>query len=200
MYRSLFKSIFDKIIGSTLLLLVSPIIAIVSIVLTITNRGIPFFIQERPGKEGKIFKIMKFKTMNDRRDDTGKLLPDRDRLTNIGRFIRSLSLDELPQLINIIIGDMSLVGPRPLLVNYLSLYNSFQNRRHEVKPGITGWAQVNGRNAITWEEKFQMDIWYVDHLSLSLDIKILWLTLVKVLRKEGINSSDAATMKPFTGN
>ncbi len=143
---------------------------------------------------------MKFKTMNDKCDASGKLLPDSARLTSIGHFIRSTSLDELPQLFNVLKGDMSLVGPRPLLVKYLSLYNSHQNRRHEVRPGMTGWAQINGRNAITWEEKFDLDVWYVDHLSFCLDIKILWLTLIKAFRKENINSPDAATMKQFTGN
>ena len=157
-------------------------------------------MQERPGKDEKIFKMIKFKTMNDKRDENGNLLPDSERLTTIGRWIRSLSLDEISQLINVLKGDMSLVGPRPLLVEYLPLYNETQRRRHEVRPGITGWAQVNGRNAISWEQKFDYDVWYVDHVSLSLDIKILMRTIRKVFQREGISSGTYVTMEPFSGN
>ncbi|MBC8643945.1 sugar transferase [Flavobacterium lindanitolerans] len=157
------------------------------------------FVQKRPGKNGDIFKIVKFKTMNDKKDKQGKLLPDADRLTKIGAFVRKTSLDEIPQLINVIKGDMSLIGPRPLLVHYLHLYSDFQNRRHEVKPGITGWAQVNGRNAISWDKKFELDVWYVDNISFKLDMKILFMTVKKVIISEGINAADAATIEPFNG-
>ena len=163
------------------------------------NRGSVIFIQPRPGKNGKIFNLIKFKSMNDRKDDYGNLLPDSMRLSKTGKLIRSTSLDELPQLINVLKGDMSLVGPRPLLVKYLPLYNATQDRRHEVRPGITGWTQVNGRNALTWEKKFELDIWYVDNVSFWLDLKILWLTIIKVFKREGITAADATTMKPFTG-
>lgn len=183
------------------LIILSPLFLILWIGLSIANKGGgAFFLQERPGKDEKIFKVIKFKTMNDRRDENGNLLPDSERLTTIGRWIRSLSLDELPQLINVLKGDMALVGPRPLLVQYLPLYDDVQRRRHEVRPGITGWAQVNGRNAISWQEKFEHDVWYVDHLSLSLDIKILLKTIEKVFKREGINSEAAVTMEPFQGN
>jgi len=178
----------------------SPVLFGVSVVLIIVNKGTPIFYQQRPGKNGVIFKIIKFKTMNDKKDINGNLLPDRFRLTNAGRFIRSTSMDELPQLINVLKGDMSLVGPRPLLVKYLPLYNATQARRHDVKPGITGWTQVNGRNSVGWEHKFDLDIWYVDNISFKLDMKILWLTVLKVFKREGINAADAATMKPFTGH
>jgi lipopolysaccharide/colanic/teichoic acid biosynthesis glycosyltransferase len=163
------------------------------------NKGNAFFIQERPGKNGKIFKIIKFKTMTDAKDSDGKLLPDAERLTKFGAFVRKTSLDEIPQLLNVLKGDMSLIGPRPLLTQYLHLYNDFQNRRHEVKPGISGWAQVNGRNAISWDKKFELDVYYVKHLSFLLDLKILFLTLKKVIISEGINSGDATTMEPFEG-
>ncbi len=183
------------------LIVLSPLFLILWIWLSIANKGAgAFFVQERPGKDEKIFKLIKFKTMNDERDEKGNLLPDSERLTRIGRFVRSLSLDELPQLINVLKGDMSLVGPRPLLIQYLLLYNEVQRRRHKVRPGITGWAQVNGRNAISWQQKFEYDIWYVDHLSLSLDIKILLKTIEKVFKREGINSGTNATMEPFSGN
>jgi lipopolysaccharide/colanic/teichoic acid biosynthesis glycosyltransferase len=160
----------------------------------------PFFIQERPGKNEKIFKLIKFKTMNDKTDENGKLLPDKERLTKIGKIIRSLSLDELPQLINVLKGNMSLVGPRPLLIKYLPLYNERQRKRHNVKPGITGWAQVNGRNNISWEEKFELDVEYVENVCFLFDMKILWMTILKVIKREGINSISTATMYPFTGN
>ncbi len=201
MYRRFFKRFFDIVIALVGLIVLSPLFLILWIGLSIANKGAgAFFLQERPGKDEKIFKVIKFKTMNDRRDENGNLLPDSERLTKIGRFVRSLSLDELPQLINVLKGDMALVGPRPLLVQYLPLYNEKQRRRHEVRPGMTGWAQVNGRNAISWQEKFEYDVWYVDHLSLSLDIKILLKTIKKVFKREGINSKTNATMEPFQGN
>lgn len=169
--------------------------------LSLANKGAgALFFQERPGKDEKIFRVIKFKTMNDRRDASGKLLPDAQRLTRVGKFVRSTSLDEIPQLLNVIKGDMSLIGPRPLLVQYLPLYNETQRRRHEVRPGITGWAQVNGRNAISWQQKFAYDVWYVDHISLSLDCKILLKTIRKVFKREGISSDTSVTMEAFKGN
>jgi undecaprenyl phosphate N,N'-diacetylbacillosamine 1-phosphate transferase len=201
MYRRFFKRLFDFMIALVGLIILSPLLLILWIGLSIANKGAgAFFLQERPGKDEKIFKVIKFKTMNDRRDENGNLLPDNERLTTIGRWIRSLSLDEIPQLINVLKGDMSLIGPRPLLVQYLPLYDEVQRRRHEVRPGMTGWAQVNGRNAISWQEKFEYDVWYVDHLSLSLDIKILLKTIEKVFKREGINSGTYGTMEPFQGN
>jgi undecaprenyl phosphate N,N'-diacetylbacillosamine 1-phosphate transferase len=170
------------------------------IILSLENHGKIFFVQLRPGKRTKMFKLVKFMTMNEKKDSRGRLLDDKERLTPFGRFIRSLSLDELPQLVNVFKGEMSLVGPRPLLPEYLSLYNARQARRHEVRPGVTGWAQVNGRNTLSWEEKFEMDVWYVDHLSFALDVKILFLTLLKVLKREGINSSNSTTMERFSGS
>ena len=172
----------------------------VTIGLFFANDGKPFFFQLRPGKNGKIFKIIKFKTMTDKKDENGNLLPDADRLTKIGSFVRKTSLDEIPQLLNVIKGDMSLVGPRPLLPKYLELYNDFQRRRNEVKPGITGWAQVNGRNSISWEKKFEYDVWYVDNVSFLLDIKILIMTVLKVVKSEGINEQGQATSNEFKGN
>lgn len=181
MYKSFFKRLLDFCLVTCGLLLIWPVLLIVCIWLHFANKGAgQFFTQERPGKDGKIFKVIKFKTMTDERDDSGKLLPDAKRLTKVGRFVRSTSIDELPQLLNVLKGDMALIGPRPLLVRYLSLYNERQARRHEVRPGITGWAQVNGRNAISWEEKFDYDVWYVDHVSLWLDLKIVLLTIKKV--------------------
>lgn len=177
-----------------------PIIMLITIGLYFANEGKPFFFQLRPGKDGKLFTIVKFKTMNDKTDFEGNLLPDAQRLTGLGKFIRATSLDELPQLINVLKGEMSLVGPRPLLPFYLDLYNDFQRRRNEVKPGITGWAQVNGRNSISWERKFELDVWYVDNISLWLDIKILFLTIIKVLKSEGINEEGQATSEEFKGN
>lgn len=181
-------------------LILCPLFFLVLIVLLIVNRGSPFFFQSRPGKNEKIIKVVKFKTMNDKRGKDGNLLPDSKRLTAAGKFIRKTSLDEIPQLLNVIKGDMSLIGPRPLLVEYLPLYNDIQKRRHEVKPGITGWAQINGRNAISWEQKFEYDVWYVNHISFILDLKILFLTVLKVFKSEGINSVTAATMEKFVGN
>ncbi|TYP94600.1 lipopolysaccharide/colanic/teichoic acid biosynthesis glycosyltransferase [Sphingobacterium allocomposti] len=200
MYKSIIKRIVDVLMAGIGLVAVSPIFIIVTIGLFFANQGRPFFYQQRPGKGGRIFKIVKFKTMNDKKDAEGNLLPDADRLTSIGAFVRRTSLDELPQLINVLKGDMSLIGPRPLLVQYLPLYNVHQARRHEVKPGITGWAQVNGRNAISWEQKFDYDVWYVDNVSLGLDIKIFFLTIKKVFVREGISAEGQATMEPFKGN
>ena len=199
MYKKNIKPILDFIISLIGFVVISPIFILVFILLKITNKGNAFFIQNRPGKNGKIFKIIKFKTMTDAKDTNGNLLSDNERLTAIGTFVRKTSLDEIPQLINVLKGDMSLIGPRPLLTDYLHLYNDFQNRRHEVKPGITGWAQVNGRNAISWDKKFELDVYYVEHLSFWLDLKILFLTLKKVIIREGINAEDSATMEPFQG-
>ncbi len=190
----------DFCIALFILLLLSPIMLIVAVLLYVMNGGAVFFTQQRPGKNATLFKVIKFKTMNDKKDQDGKLLPDKERLTPVGKFVRTTSIDELPQMINVLKGDMSLIGPRPLLPKYLPLYNEQQKRRHEVKPGITGWAQVNGRNAISWEQKFEYDVWYVDNLSFLLDVKIVFLTLKKVFIREGISSDDSATMKPFTGN
>lgn len=181
------------------LILISPIFLLVTLFLAVANDGYPFFIQKRPGKNGKIFKIIKFKTMNDKKDADGNLLSDAERLTKIGNFVRKTSIDEMPQLINVIIGNMSLIGPRPLLVQYLHKYSAFQNRRHEVKPGITGWAQVNGRNAISWNKKFELDVWYVDNVSFLVDLKIIFKTFLKVIMSEGINAENVATIEPFNG-
>ncbi|CCG19279.1 putative glycosyltransferase [Taylorella asinigenitalis 14/45] len=199
MYRIITKRILDIIGALVLLIFTSPVLLFITILLFFANNGKPFFIQSRPGKNKKIFKILKFKTMRDDFDERGNLLPDQKRLTVIGKFVRKTSLDELPQLINVLIGDMSFVGPRPLLIEYIPLYSKFQSRRHEVRPGITGWAQVNGRNAISWEEKFKLDVWYVDNYSLSLDIKILYLTFLKVLKSEGISSQGHVTTEKFRG-
>lgn len=196
----MFKRLFDIMISLTLLVLLSPIFFLVFIVLFIANSGKSLFLQDRPGIHGKIFKLIKFKTMTDKKDNNGNLLTDTDRITIIGKFIRKTSLDELPQLFNVLKGDMSLIGPRPLLEQYLPLYNETQRRRHEVKPGITGWAQVNGRNTISWQQKFEYDVWYVDNISFWLDIKILLLTIRKVFKSEGINQNNEATMEAFTGN
>ena len=199
MYKKYIKRIIDFLVALIGFIILSPIFVIVTIALFFANQGKPFFFQLRPGLHGKIFKIIKFKTMNDKKDVDGNLLSDAERLTKIGAFVRKTSLDEIPQLLNVLKGDMSLIGPRPLLVQYLHLYSDFQNRRHEVKPGITGWAQVNGRNAITWKKKFELDVWYVDHLSFILDLKILFKTILKVVKSEGINGADAATIEPFNG-
>ncbi len=200
MYRRFLKRFFDFLAALSAFFVLSPVFVITAIVLTFSNRGKPFFFQSRPGMNGEIFKIFKFKTMNDKKDKSGELLPDSDRLTSFGRLVRKLSIDEIPQLLNVIKGDMSLVGPRPLLVEYLPLYSLEQDRRHSVKPGITGWAQVNGRNAISWEKKFEYDVWYVDHLSFSLDLKILFLTFLKLFKTTEVNSATSATMEKFTGN
>lgn len=199
MYKNFFKRIIDFLAAIFAIVLLSPLYLIITIFLFFANEGKPFFIQARPGKNCKIFKIVKFKTMNEKKDNEGKLLPDAQRLTKIGTFVRKTSLDEIPQLFNVLIGDMSLIGPRPLLVHYVHLYSDFQNRRHEVKPGITGWAQVNGRNAISWDKKFELDVYYVDNLSFLLDVKIIFKTIKKVIKSEGINAADAATIEPFNG-
>lgn len=201
MYKYFFKRLIDFIIVFCVLVVIWPILLIITLWLHFVNKGAgAFFTQERPGKGGKIFKVIKFKTMTDERDADGNLLPDADRLTNVGRFVRSTSIDELPQLINVLKGDMALIGPRPLLVQYLPLYSKEQARRHDVRPGITGWAQVNGRNAISWTKKFELDVWYVDHCSFWLDVKIIFLTIKKVFVREGISQEGQATMEFFTGN
>lgn len=201
MYKCFFKQIIDFIIVFCVLFVIWPLLLLITIWLHFANKGAgAFFTQERPGKNGKIFKVIKFKTMTDERDADGNLLPDAERLTKVGRFVRSTSIDELPQLINVLKGDMALIGPRPLLPKYLPLYSKEQARRHEVRPGITGWAQVNGRNAISWAKKFELDVWYVDHCSLSTDLKVIFMTIMKVLKREGINSATAATMEAFNGN
>ena len=201
MYKHFLKRILDLFVSFSILVCISPLLILVYVVLMILNKGAgAIFMQERPGMDGKIFRIIKFKTMTDKRDSEGKLLPDELRLTKVGKFVRSTSIDELPQLINVLKGDMSLIGPRPLLVQYLPLYSKEQARRHEVRPGITGWAQCHGRNAITWEEKFRLDVWYVDHVSLTTDVKIIWITIMKVLKRSDINEAGQATMEPFNGN
>ena len=200
MYKNIIKPIFDFSLAIIGILLFSPLFVILTIILYFANGGQPFFFQLRPGKEGKLFRIIKFKTMNDKRDAGGNLFSDAERLTKIGKFIRKTSLDEIPQLLNVIKGEMSLVGPRPLLPSYLDLYNDFQKRRNEVKPGITGWAQINGRNHISWEKMLKYDVWYVDHVSFCLDFKILIITILKVIKSEGINEEGQATSEEFKGN
>ena len=200
MYRHFLKRVIDFLLALIGFILLSPIFVVVLILLMINNQGKPFFFQKRPGKHEKIFQVIKFKTMNDKKNSKGELLSDQDRLTKIGIFVRKTSLDEIPQLFNVLIGDMSLIGPRPLLPEYLPLYNERQKKRHNVKPGITGWAQVNGRNAISWKKKFEYDVWYVENLSFFLDLKIILKTVVKVLKSEGINNEGEATTKPFLGN
>ena len=200
MYKNFFKRFFDFWIALIALICISPILIVVTIWLHFANKGAgAFFFQERPGWHAKIFKVIKFKTMTDERDENGELLPDEKRLTKVGKFVRSTSIDELPQFINVLKGDMALIGPRPLLVQYLPLYSKEQMRRHEVRPGISGWAQVHGRNTISWKQKFEYDVWYVDHLTLWTDLKIIFLTLKKVLIREGINSNNNATMEDFDG-
>ncbi|WP_417334494.1 undecaprenyl phosphate N,N'-diacetylbacillosamine 1-phosphate transferase [Halarcobacter sp.] len=193
------KSLFDKTLALFLIIIFSPIYIIVSLLILLKMGSPILFRQKRPGKDEKIFGIYKFRTMTNEKDQDGNLLPDELRLVGIGKFIRSTSLDELPQLFNVLKGEMSFVGPRPLLIEYLELYNNKQKRRHDVKPGITGWAQVNGRNAISWEQKFDYDVWYVDNQSFWLDIKILWLTFLKVVKRSDISSDTSATMEKFTG-
>lgn len=200
MYLNTFKPFFDFLIALLGCIFLLPVILMVALILLLSNRGNPFFFQTRPGKNGQLFRIYKFKTMKDTRDRNGKLLPDSQRLTYLGKLIRKTSLDEIPQLFNVLLGEMSLVGPRPLLPEYLEVYSDFQNQRHLVKPGITGWAQVNGRNAISWNKKFEYDVWYVKNVSLILDIKILWMTFLKVLKTEGINTDNMATTEPYNGN
>lgn len=200
MYRSFLKRVIDFLFALVALILLLPLLILVVLGLIIANQGKPFFFQLRPGKDGKIFKIVKFKTMNDQRDRNGDLLPDAERLTVIGAFVRKTSIDEIPQLINVLKGDMSIIGPRPLLVDYLPLYNEFQMSRHDVRPGITGWAQVNGRNAISWNQKFEYDVWYVNNVSFLLDLRIFLLTIKKVFIREGISADGQATMDAFKGN
>jgi lipopolysaccharide/colanic/teichoic acid biosynthesis glycosyltransferase len=200
LYRSYLKRIVDFLVSLVAFCALLPFFLIITALLFVANQGSPFFVQARPGKDGRIFRLVKFKTMNDRKDESGSLLPDAERLTGIGKFIRKTSLDEIPQLINVIKGEMSLIGPRPLLVEYLPLYNEKQKRRHEVRPGITGWAQINGRNAISWEQKFELDVWYVDNLRMSLDCKIVLLTVLKVFKSEGISQQGHVTMSKFTGS
>ena len=199
-YRNYYKRFLDLIVSLVAFSLLLPLFIIVTGLLYVANQGKPFFVQPRPGRNGRIFRLVKFKTMNDKKDAAGNLLSDAERLTAVGRFIRKTSLDEIPQLINVIKGEMSLIGPRPLLVEYLPLYHSTQKRRHEVRPGITGWAQVNGRNAIGWKEKFELDVWYVDNMSFLLDCKIIILTLMKVVKSEGVSQQGHVTMTKFTGN
>ena len=200
MYRSFFKRLLDILVSITALVILSPVILMLTIILLMQNEGKPFFFQERPGKDERRIRIIKFKSMTDKKDAQGNLLPDNVRLTKVGAFIRKASLDELPQLINVLMGDMSLIGPRPLLFKYVPLYSAEQRRRHDVRPGITGWAQVNGRNSISWTQKFALDVYYVDNISFALDVKILWLTFMKVIRSEGVNQSADRPMNPFTGN
>ncbi len=200
MYKNGVKRLFDFFIAFFALCMLSPIFLAITLLLLIANRGTPFFVQKRPGKDEKIFSILKFKTMNDKKDAQGNLLSDHQRMTPIGKFIRNSSLDEIPQLLNVLKGEMSIVGPRPLLIAYLPLYNKEQAKRHLVRPGITGWAQVNGRNAISWEEKFKYDVWYVENLSFTTDLKILLKTVSKVFKSEGISASEEVTMPFFTGS
>lgn len=200
MYEKFFKPLFDKILAAVLIIIFLPVMAIVAFLIWLWDGRPVIFKQKRPGKNEKIFEIYKFRTMTNERDKDGNLLPDEKRLKGIGKIIRKTSLDELPQLFNVLKGDMSFVGPRPLLVDYLPLYNERQRKRHKVKPGITGWAQVNGRNAISWQEKFELDVWYVEHLSFWLDMKILWMTFIKVLKREGVSQDGHATMEKFRGN
>ncbi|MEO1052802.1 MAG: sugar transferase [Bacteroidota bacterium] len=200
MYRNIVKPFFDKLLALVLLIVTSPILLVVVAMLAIAQHGNIFFIQERPGKNGKVFRLIKFKTMNDGRDADGNMLSDEVRLTKVGKFVRKTSLDELPQMINILKGEMSFIGPRPLLIEYLELYSKEQNRRHEVTPGISGWAQVNGRNTLDWPSKFRYDVWYVDNQSFLLDLKIIFKTIVKVFKAEGISGQGVVTMNKFKGN
>jgi len=200
MYKHFFKRFLDFWISLIVLIILSPILLVVTLWLHFANKGAgAFFTQERPGKDGKIFKVIKFKTMTDERDAEGNLLPDAERLTKVGKLVRSLSIDELPQLINVLKGDMALIGPRPLLVKYLPLYSEEQMRRHEVRPGISGWAQCHGRNSISWTEKFKLDVWYVDHCTLWTDLKVIWITIIKVLKRADISEEGQATMEAFNG-
>lgn len=200
MYKHFFKRLFDFFISLIALISISPLLLIIIIWLHIANKGAGvFFTQDRPGKDAKIFKVIKFKTMTDERDAEGKLLPDAQRLTKVGKFVRSTSIDELPQLINVLKGDMALIGPRPLLPKYLPLYSPEQARRHEVRPGISGWAQCHGRNAISWAEKFKLDVWYVDHCTLWTDIRVIFITIKNVIARKDINNDNSATMYPFDG-
>ena len=200
MYKYFFKRLFDFIAALIGLILVSPIFLTVTAILYFSNNGKPFFFQRRPGKNEKIFTIMKFKTMNDKKDENGELLPDHMRITKVGDFVRKTSLDEIPQLLNVLKGEMALIGPRPLIIPYLPLYNEEQKKRHNIRPGITGWAQINGRNAISWPKKFAYDVHYVENVSFLFDLKILFLTVKKIVVREGVNNEENVTMPPFTGN
>jgi len=200
MYKLVFKRLIDILVAFFAFIILLPLFIVVAILITTKTKGSVFFKQKRPGLSGEIFSVLKFKTMTDECDAKGVPLPDEERITKVGQFIRSTSLDEIPQLLNVIKGDMSLVGPRPLLTKYLPLYNESQARRHNVKPGITGWAQVNGRNSITWEKKFELDVWYVDNLSFLLDIEVLFKTLLKVIKRDGISSDTSVSMETFRGN
>jgi lipopolysaccharide/colanic/teichoic acid biosynthesis glycosyltransferase len=201
MYKHFLKRFLDFWIAFIALVCISPLLIVVTLWLHVANKGAgAFFLQERPGKDGRIFRIIKYKTMTDERDADGRLLPDEQRLTKVGRFVRSTSIDELPQLLNVLKGDMALIGPRPLLVQYLPLYSKEQARRHEVRPGISGWAQCHGRNAISWTEKFKLDVWYVDHVSLKTDLTVVWLTIQKVLKRADISEQGHATMEVFNGH
>ena len=200
MYATIVKPFLDRTVSAIALIVVSPIVLVMMLLLAVANRGKIWFTQERPGKDGRLFTVIKFKTMTDERGSDGELLPDDRRLTKVGKFVRKTSIDEIPQLLNVVLGHMSFVGPRPLLAEYLPLYTNQQRRRHEVRPGITGWAQVNGRNTLSWQQKFAYDVWYVDNISFALDVKILFLTLVKVFKAEGISSESSLTMEKFRGN
>jgi len=200
LYRNFFKRVLDLAVSLVAFCILLPLFIAITALLFIANQGSPFFVQARPGKNARIFRLVKFKTMNDKKDAAGNLLSDAERLTAVGRFIRKTSLDEIPQLINVIKGEMSLIGPRPLLIEYLPLYNNTQKRRHEVRPGITGWAQVNGRNAIGWKEKFELDVWYVNNMNFLLDCKIVIFTLMKVVKSEGVSQQGHVTMTRFEGN
>ena len=199
MYKHFLKNLLDFFIAFTALLVLSPLLIPITVLLALANNGKPFFFQKRPGKNGRIFSIIKFKTMTDEKDGNGDLLPDEKRLTAVGKFVRKTSIDEIPQLINVLKGNMSLIGPRPLLPQYLPLYSERQRKRHDVKPGITGWAQVNGRNAISWTKKFEYDVWYVENLSFGLDVRIIFKTIKKVVVSEGINTANMATTEAFNG-
>lgn len=197
MYKSVIKRTIDFLLSLLILILLSPVLLIVALALSIENSGSPLFFQNRPGLYGKIFTLIKFKTMNDAVDEYGNMLPPSQRLTRLGKFVRSASLDELPQMINVLKGDISLIGPRPLRIEYLNHYSNYEMRRHEVLPGITGWAQINGRNQLSWDKRFEMDVWYVDNISLALDVKIFWLTIYKILKREGVNEQKKEIRKPF---
>jgi len=199
MYSKIIKPLSDFLISLIGLIIISPLLILITILLALANNGKPFFFQKRPGKSGEIFNIVKFKTMTDAKDNQGNLLPDSSRLTTVGKIVRKTSIDEIPQLFNVLIGDMSIIGPRPLLPEYLELYTERQSKRHDVKPGITGWAQINGRNAISWTQKFEYDVWYVENMCLSLDLKILFKTVKKVLVSEGVNTQNMATTEAFNG-
>lgn len=200
MYKSFFKRVIDIMMALSILVVLSPVFLVVYILLAIANNGKAFFVQKRPGKNEKVFEIIKFKSMNDKKDSNGTLLPDAERITKVGSFVRKTSLDEIPQLFNVLKGDMSMIGPRPLLTSYLKLYSEEQKRRHDIKPGVTGWAQINGRNTISWQKKFEYDVWYVDNCSFLLDVKIFWMTFLKVVKRDDVSSSTHATMETFTGN